>query len=54
MTVWAAVYLVASMRAVYRGSWMGVLARAAVASVLYAVLFSLAVAALVVAAVLFR
>ena len=54
VTVWAAVYLVASMRAVYRGSWMGVLARAAVASVLYAVLFSLAVAALVVAAVLFR
>lgn len=52
--IWAGVYLVWSMHAVYRGRWVGVFARAAVASVAYIVLFSLAVAGLVVVAVLFR
>lgn len=54
LAAWAAVYLLASMHVVYRGRWTGVLARAFVASVVYLLLFVLAVAGLVVAAVLFR
>lgn len=52
--IWGAIYLVWSMHVVYGGRWTGVIARAAVASIVYVALFSLAVAALVVAAVLFR
>ncbi len=54
LALWAAVYLPWSMHAVYGGRWIGVFARTLVASVVYLVLFSLAVAALVVVAVLFR
>lgn len=51
---WAALYLLLSMRAVYGGRWIGTLARAGVAIVVYAVFFGLAVAGLVLAAVMFR
>lgn len=51
---WIAVYLVWSMRAVYGGSWLGVLARALVLATLYAVLLGVATAGLLVVAILLR
>ena len=49
-----AVYLLRSMRAVYGGSWLGVIVRAAILSTVYLILVSLAIAALVVLAILVR
>ena len=42
------------MRAVYGGSWLGVIVRAAILSTVYLILVSLAIAALVVLAILVR
>ena len=51
---WIVAYLVWSMHVVYGGSWIGVLARAAVLALVYAVLIGLATAGLVIAAILLR
>ena len=52
--VWAIVYLLQSMRAVYGGRWSGVLARAAVIFFAYVVFFAMVVVGLVIAAILLR
>lgn len=54
LQAWAAVYALASLKAVYRGRWPGVLARALLVALAYGVLFVLAVAAVFFAAVLWR
>src|SRR5262245_14979056 len=51
---WILVYLVWSMRAVYRGSWFGIAARGFVIVTAYSVLFGLVTAGLVLAAVVLR
>ncbi len=51
---WIAVYLIWSMRTVYAGSWLGMLARAFVLATLYAVVLAVATAGLLVAAILLR
>ena len=51
---WTIVYLLWSMHAVYGGRWSGVIARGFVALVAYVVIFALAVAGLVLAAVVLR
>jgi len=52
--VWAFAYALLSLRAVYGGSWVGIVLRATAVAIVYLVLFALAVAALVVAAVMLR
>jgi hypothetical protein len=54
LIVWACVYLLRSLRAVYGGSWLGIAARSFVMSIAYMVLFGLVTAGLVVAAILLR
>ena len=54
IVLWSLLYGVLSLRAVYGGSWAGAVLRAAAIAFVYLVLFSLAVAALVVAAVMLR
>ncbi|HXR57235.1 MAG TPA: DUF3667 domain-containing protein [Casimicrobiaceae bacterium] len=54
LVLWGLVYGVLALRTVYRGSWPGVVLRAVVIACAYLVLFALAVAALVVAAVMLR
>ena len=54
LVVGAVAYALLSLRAVYGGSWLAVVLRAALVAVVYLALFALAVAALVVAAVLLR
>ena len=54
LVVWGLVYFVLALRSVYAGSWLGVVLRAAVIALAYLVLFALAMAGLVVAAVTFR
>jgi hypothetical protein len=49
--VWLGVYLLMSLRAVYGGSWLGVLVRSFVMFIVYSVLFGFATAGLVVAAI---
>ena len=51
---WMVVYALASMRAVYGGSWLGVVLRAGVIAFVYSVFFVLAMAGVVVAAVTLR
>jgi len=51
---WTLVYALASQHSVYGGSWRGVVLRAAVIALVYAVLFAVAIAALLVAAVMLR
>jgi hypothetical protein len=51
---WVILYFLWSMKAVYRGRWSGVLARALVIFVGYIVLFALAMVGLLVAAVFLR
>jgi hypothetical protein len=50
----AVVYVLVAMKSVYGGSWLGVVVRAALVALAYLVLFALASAAVVAAAVLFR
>lgn len=54
LVAWSLVYMLASLRSVYGGSWLGVVLRATVVTLVYALFFMLAVAALIVAAVTFR
>jgi hypothetical protein len=54
LIIWVMAYALLSMRAVYGGRWSGVIARAAVISLVYLVIFSMVVAGLVVAAILLR
>jgi hypothetical protein len=54
LAAWAAVYGLWSMKAVYGGSWIGVLARAWLAGIAYLVLFAFVTAGLVLAAVIVR
>jgi hypothetical protein len=54
LVVWAMVFLLLSMRAVYSGRWSGILARATVLLFVYSVFFWLVVAGLVIAAILIR
>jgi hypothetical protein len=54
IVAWGAIYLVASMRVVYGGRWLGTIARAAVAIVAYGALVVAAVIGLLVAAILLR
>ena len=54
LIVWAIAYLPLSMKSVYGGSWFGVFARALMIFLVYALLFALVVAGLVVAAVFLR
>jgi hypothetical protein len=51
---WAAIYLIRALRAVYGGSWTGIVARSSVLFVGYSVLQGIAVAALLAAAILVR
>lgn len=52
--IWAVLYLLLSMRAVYGGRWSGVLARASVITLIYVAFFALVMVGLVVAAILLR
>ena len=54
LVVAAVAYALLSLRAVYGGSWLAIVLRAAIVAFVYLALFALAVAALVVAAVLMR
>jgi hypothetical protein len=54
VVVWAMVYLLLAMRAVYGGRWSGIVVRAALLALVYLVFFGLVVAGLVVAAILIR
>jgi hypothetical protein len=54
LEAWAAVYALASLKAVYGGAWLGVGLRAALIALFYLLLFAFAVAGVVVAAVLWR
>ena len=54
LMLWALVYGLASMRAVYGGPWLGVLARAWAFAIAYAVLFAFATAGLIIAAIVVR
>jgi hypothetical protein len=54
VALWIAAYLVLSMRTVYGGSWLGIVARGAALVVVYSVLFALVTAGLLVVAVLLR
>jgi hypothetical protein len=52
LLIWSFVYLLWSLRAVYGGAWIGTILRSFIMVVSYSVLFGLAVAGLVIAAVL--
>lgn len=54
LLLWATIYAVASLKAVYGGSWTGAVLRAAAMAFCYSILFGIAVAALVVAAIVLR
>lgn len=54
LTAWTAVYLLLSMRVVYGGRWSGLIARAAVISLVYLIFFSFVIAGLVIVAILLR
>lgn len=54
LQAWAVVYVLVALKTVYGGSWLGVFARAVLVALAYLVLFALASAAVVAAAVLFR
>jgi hypothetical protein len=54
IAIWAIIYLLAAMRAVYGGRWSGIVLRSAVIFIAYSVFFGLVVAGLVVAAILVR
>ena len=54
LACWALLYAMLSLRAVYGGSWIGILLRATAIAIVYLALFALAVAALVVAAIALR
>jgi hypothetical protein len=54
VVIWAMVYLLLAMRAVYGGRWSGTVLRAAVIGLVYTMFFGLVVAGLVVAAILIR
>ena len=54
IALWGAVWLFASMHAVYGGRWIGTILRGVVATSVYAVLFVLAVVSLLLAAILLR
>jgi len=49
--VWIAIYLLRSMKSVYRGGWVGVVLRAAVIAFVYTVVFAVAMAGLVMVAI---
>lgn len=53
LVAWAIVYLLRSMKTVYGGRWSGAFARALAIFLVYALLFALAIAGLVAAAVFF-
>lgn len=53
LIVWSLIYAVVSLHNVYGGSWLGVVLRAITVTVVYALFFALAVAALIVAAIAF-
>jgi Protein of unknown function (DUF3667) len=52
--VWIGVYMLWSMRVVYRGSWFGIVVRSSVLVIAYTVLFGLVTAGLLIAAVVLR
>lgn len=52
--LWMLVYLAWSMHAVYRGTWLGIAARAFVLLVAYSILFSIVTAGLLIAAIVLR
>jgi hypothetical protein len=52
--IWAVIYLLWSMKTVYGGRWSGVLGRAVVIFLAYAVCYGFAVAGLIIAAILLR
>jgi hypothetical protein len=52
--LWAVVYGLRSMKVVYGGRWLGVIARAVLLALAYLVLFALATAALILPAVMLR
>ena len=54
LALWAVIYMLWSLRAVYRGSWIGIVARSFTLYIAYMVLFGIVTAGLVVAAVLLR
>ena len=54
IAIWMAAYGLIALKVVYGGSWLGVVLRALVIGVVYLLFFSVAVAALVVAAVALR
>ena len=54
LVLWMIVYAPASMKAVYGGSWIGVVLRALALALVYSMFFGVAVAALLLAAVMLR
>jgi len=54
VAVWALVYLVWSVRAIYGGSWPGIVARGAALIAVYSILFSVVTAGLLITAIVLR
>jgi len=54
LEIWCLVYMLWATKAVYRGRWFGIFARASVVGIFYSVLFGIVVAGLVLAAILLR
>jgi len=54
VAAWIVIYLVAALRDVYAGSWLGTFVRSAVMVITYTILFALATAALIAVAILLR
>ena len=54
IVVWILIYLVWSVRAIYRGSWLGIAVRGFALVVMYSVLFGLVTAGLLIAAIVLR
>jgi len=54
LLVWAMVYLLVAMRAVYGGRWSGIVVRASIIFLVYSVFFGMVVGALVLVAILIR
>jgi len=51
LSMWIAIYLLRSMKTVYRGGWVGVVLRATVIAFIYTVVFAVAMAGLVMVAI---
>jgi hypothetical protein len=54
LNIWCLVYMLWATKMVYRGRWIGIIARASLVGICYSILFGVVVAGLVLAAILLR